>query len=105
MHKQSKGGALKHLQEEYASVVAQLDTQRRDHASAIMKLQEEHEAERAQVLASNRRQLDTMKQQAAAALSREKKRAAKYKDAANQAHQNKKKLKDRLVVMAKENQR
>ena len=68
MHKQSKGGALRHLQEEYASVVAQLDTQRRDHASAIMKLQEEHEAERAQVLASNRRQLETMKQQAAALL-------------------------------------
>lgn len=100
---QAKGSALKHLQDEYSSLVTQLDAQRKEHAAAVMKLQAEHEAERAQALASTRRQLDGMKQQAAAALSREKKKASKYKDAAHQAHDNQKKIKQQLVLLAKEN--
>ena len=66
-------------------------------------LRGERQAERAQALASTRRQLDGMKQQAAAALSREKKKASKYKDAAHQAHDNQKKIKQQLVLLAKEN--
>ncbi len=103
MPRQAKGSALKHLQDEYAALVSQLETQRREHGAAVMKLQNEHEAERAQVLVSSRRQLDAMKQQAEAALSREKKRASKYKDAAHQAHDNQKKIKKQLVLLAKEN--
>ena len=67
MPRQAKGSALKHLQDEYAALVSQLETQRREHGAAVMKLQNEHEAERAQVLVSSRRQLDAMKQQAEAA--------------------------------------
>lgn len=68
-----------------------------------MKLQSEHEAERAQALTSTRHQLDGMKLHAAAALSREKKKTTKYKDAAHQAHGNQKKIKQQLVLLAKEN--
>jgi len=98
---QAQGAAVAHVQKEYASLVGQLDGQRRSQSKDLAALTEQHESERRASVVFARRQHDSLRCAAAHALDKEKKRTAKYKEAAQRAHETTKRAKEALQRRSK----